>query len=84
MTPVVVVPVTVAVNCCVSPVCRETEVGETETDTGAGGEGVDSESEGPAVPVPAQPARLRAVSQAKRIPSSIHDRGGLPGTWAVW
>ena len=83
MTPVVVVPVTVAVNCCVSPVCRETEVGETETDTGAGGEGVDSDPEGPAVPVPAQPARLRAVSKAKGMPSFIQDRRGPLGSLVV-
>ena len=35
VTPVLVVPVTVAVNCCVAPVCNEAEVGETEIATGA-------------------------------------------------
>jgi hypothetical protein len=31
VTAVLLVPVTVAVNCCVAPDCTETEVGVTET-----------------------------------------------------
>jgi len=36
VTLVLLVPITVAVNCCVPPVTSEAEVGETETDTVAG------------------------------------------------
>jgi hypothetical protein len=35
VTAVLVEPVTVAVNCCVAPVCREAEAGVSETATGA-------------------------------------------------
>ena len=35
VTAVLLLPVTVAVNCCVPPVCTEAEVGDTETATGA-------------------------------------------------
>ena len=36
VTLVFVLPVTVAVNCCVPPVCREEEVGLIDTDTDGG------------------------------------------------
>ena len=37
VTAVLVVPVTVAVNCCVPPVCSDAEVGLMLTTTGGGG-----------------------------------------------
>ena len=37
VTAVLVVPVTVAVNCCVAPVCMDAEVGLMLTTTGGGG-----------------------------------------------
>ena len=37
VTDVFVLPVTVAVNCCVPPVCSEADVGLTLTTTGGGG-----------------------------------------------
>ena len=37
MTAVFVLPLTVAVNCCVPPVCSEAEVGLMLTATGGGG-----------------------------------------------
>ena len=50
-TPVLLVPVTVAVNCCVPPVCSAAEVGLTLTEiTGAGCEAaVDAVTPHPAV-----------------------------------
>ena len=40
VTPVLLLPVTVAVNCCVLPVCSETDVGLMLTVTTGGGGGV--------------------------------------------
>ena len=37
VTAIVVVPVTVAVNCCVPPVCTDAELGLMFTPTGGGG-----------------------------------------------
>ena len=53
-TLVVVVPVTVAVNCCCSPRNTDAVAGETETVTeGAGGGEPPEEADPPAVPHPA-------------------------------
>ena len=52
VTPVFVVPVTVAVNCCCSPRNTDTAAGETETVTEGGGGGLLDEEDPPAVPQP--------------------------------
>jgi hypothetical protein len=58
VTEVLVVPVTVAENCCVFPVCRELEVGEIETATVGGGAMIET----PALAVLVESAALLAVT----------------------
>jgi hypothetical protein len=65
-TPVLLVPVTVAMNCCVSPVCSETELGLTATETGGGGGGSCEELDA-VTPQPAlASARVIAANNSNR------------------
>jgi hypothetical protein len=60
VTPVFDVPVTVAVNCCVPPVCTDADKGLIATDT-VEGPGFDAEG----LAEPPQPVRSRIVSKPK-------------------
>ena len=59
-TAVLVVPVTVAVNCCVPPSGTEAEVGETLTEMVGGGGVVPP-------PPPPQAARSKAAQRAMQV-----------------
>jgi hypothetical protein len=71
VTPVFDVPVTVAVNDCIPPVCTDAELGLIVTTTVCVPGGVlGFDADEPAVP--AQPASPKAAIRTPRIPAVIH------------